>query len=94
MLRKCTKVLPTVFEDSLSYYEVLCKYGKYIEELYGIIDGGILEYIEKNLNSLIFKCSYNESEEEILFSHEVVTSGEDIHVYDDNTDTIYVKSKE
>lgn len=30
---KCNKVLPTVFDDALSYYEVLCKLSKEVEEL-------------------------------------------------------------
>ena len=30
---RCNKVLPTVFDDSLSYYEVLCKLCKRVEEL-------------------------------------------------------------
>lgn len=29
----CYKVLPLVYEDSLSYYEILCKVVKYINEL-------------------------------------------------------------
>ena len=29
----CQKVLPLVYEDSLSYYEVLCKVVKYINDL-------------------------------------------------------------
>lgn len=29
----CQKVLPLVYDDSLSYYEVLCKVVKYINEL-------------------------------------------------------------
>ena len=29
----CQKILPLVYEDSLSYYEVLCKCVKYINEL-------------------------------------------------------------
>lgn len=29
----CQKVLPLVYEDSLSYYEILCKCVKYINEL-------------------------------------------------------------
>lgn len=29
----CQKVLPLVYDDSLSYYEVLCKIVKYINEL-------------------------------------------------------------
>ena len=29
----CQKVLPLVYEDSLSYYEVLCKLGDYIKSM-------------------------------------------------------------
>lgn len=29
----CQKVLPLVYDDSLSYYEVLCKVAKYINDL-------------------------------------------------------------
>lgn len=31
----CQKVLPLVYEDSLSYYEILCKVVKYINDLIG-----------------------------------------------------------
>ena len=33
----CQKVLPLVYDDSLSYYEVLCKLIKYIEQMLGDI---------------------------------------------------------
>ena len=29
----CNKILPLVYDDSLSYYEILCKVVKYINEL-------------------------------------------------------------
>lgn len=37
----CNKVLPLVYDDSLSYYEVLCKVVEYINKL--IEDGKIVE---------------------------------------------------
>lgn len=92
MLRKCTRVLPTVFEDSLSYYEVLCKLCEAVKELQD--EGGVLEYIKEHLNDLIYKCSYIEAEEEIVFAYSVVQTGEDIHTYKSNDKTIYITSKE
>ena len=92
MLRKCTRVLPTVFEDSLSYYEVLCKLCEAVRELQD--EGGVLEYIKEHLNDLIYKCSDIEAEEEIVFAYNVVQTGEDIHTYKSNDKTIYITSKE
>ena len=42
----CQKVLPLVYDDSLSYYEVLCKVVKYINELIDS-DKEIVEEIDK-----------------------------------------------
>ena len=41
----CQKVLPLVYDNSLSYYEVLCKVVKYINELI-TTDNHIIENIE------------------------------------------------
>ena len=40
-IKKCQKVLPLVYDESLSYYEVLCKVVTYINKL--IDDGKIVE---------------------------------------------------
>ena len=42
----CMKVLPLVYDDSLSYYEVLCKVVKYINDLIAS-DKEIVEEIDK-----------------------------------------------
>ena len=42
----CQKVLPLVYDDSLSYYEVLCKVVKYINELIDS-DKEIVDEIDK-----------------------------------------------
>lgn len=42
----CQKVLPLVYDDSLSYYEVLCKVVKYINDLIDS-DRTIIEDMEK-----------------------------------------------
>ena len=40
---RCTKVLPTVFDDSLSYYEAICKLSEAIKEVQDVINGGIMD---------------------------------------------------
>ena len=91
---RCTKVLPTVFDDSLSYYEAICKLSEAIKELQEVINGGIMDYIKEHLNDLIFKCSYIEENEEIVFAYDVIQTGEDIHIYNSDDKTIYIKNKE
>lgn len=50
----CYKVLPLVYDDSLSYYEVLCKVVKYINELIeqDKIFGDELAQLESELESV------------------------------------------
>lgn len=43
----CQKVLPAVYDDSLSYYEVLCKLTEAVRELQSIIDGWVDVYVTK-----------------------------------------------
>ena len=63
----CMKVLPLVYDDSLSYYEVLCKVVKYINEIIEnekVLSDGIeelkseLEIVQKWIND--FDTSYAE----------------------------------
>ena len=42
----CQKVLPLVYEESLSYYEILCKVVKYINDLIAS-DKEIIEEVDK-----------------------------------------------
>ena len=42
----CQKVLPLVYDDSLSYYEVLCKVVNYINNLIGT-NNEIIEYVDE-----------------------------------------------
>lgn len=51
----CYKVLPLVYDESLSYYEILCKVVKYINDLIDQdkIIGNELNDLKKNLTLLI-----------------------------------------
>lgn len=46
----CQKVLPLVYDDSLSYYELLCKVVKYLNETMGAVDS-LTEVVENFLSS-------------------------------------------
>lgn len=50
----CYKVLPLVYDDSLSYYEILCKIVKYINDLIeqDKVIGDELEKLKKDLHSV------------------------------------------
>ena len=92
--RRIFKALPTVYEDALSYYEVLCKLIGCVGELQDIINGDNTEIIKNLLNECIFRCTYDEPNERLIFGYEVIESGEEIHEYSDTANTLYIKAKE
>ena len=65
----CQKVLPLVYDDSLSYYEVLCKVVKYINDLIDS-DKEIIKDIDKlqeEMNEVLtFMEKYREEAEKII----------------------------
>lgn len=68
------KVLPLVYDDSLSYYEVLCKVTSKINELIGYITNNIEQLIIPIIERLGMGVSYDSTTETIkLF----VTEDED-----------------
>lgn len=88
----CPKILPTVYDDSLSYYEVLCKVMYKMNELieaYNNLD--IKPLVEAYLNSIFVNTIYKEDTETIVFSKQKVVSGDDAHVYDSVDNTMYIK---
>ena len=50
----CQKVLPLVYDDSLSYYELLCKVCNKLNEVI-TAQNGIPDYIEKKIKELLDK---------------------------------------
>ena len=92
--RRIFKALPTVYEDALSYYEVLSKLIGCMEEMQEILNGDLTDYMKQILKDVIFRATYDEKEEMIIFAHEIIQTGEDMHIYDSNDNTIYVKAKE
>lgn len=64
------KVLPLVYDDSLSYYEVLCKMRDKINELIGFIDGQIEELVKEAIERYYSRITYDESTMSINFTVE------------------------
>ena len=58
---KCNPVLPTVYDDALSYYEVLCKLQQNINELALEIDEGLIDFIKEALPELISEATYDDA---------------------------------
>lgn len=94
ILRRTTRVIPTIYDDSLSYYEALCKMGGAIEEMQNILDGGIVDYIKENLGELIYQATYNKDRECIIFGFETIQTGEDVHYYRANDKTLYITKED
>lgn len=71
---RCQKVLPLVYDDSLSYYEVLCKLKDKLNEVIGFINDSVVDLIEPMVEEIISKffatAVYNAADEEIEFTVE------------------------
>lgn len=69
------KILPLTYDDSLSYYEQLCKLTTKMNEIVNFIninvDKALTEYIDKQFNNLIINAIYDESTETITLKKDV-----------------------
>lgn len=64
------KILPLTYDDSLSYYEQVCKLTDKMNEIVDFINGDISEriqqYIDKRFDTLMINAIYDESTETII----------------------------
>lgn len=77
----CAKVLPAVYDESLSYYEAICKLANTVNDIVDIVNGNITDALKKAVaeyfDEVMISASYNEETETISFaSSEVVTNNE------------------
>ena len=73
----CHKVLPLVYDDSLSYYEVLCKVVAKINEVIELANG-IDEYIDKEIESKLTDEHLIELISEVFkFIKDVITTNDE-----------------
>ena len=70
----CAKILPLSFDDSLSYYEQLCKLTNKMNELINFVNGEISttiqNYLEQHFNDIMINAIYDESTETIILEKE------------------------
>lgn len=68
----CQKVLPLTYDNSLSYYEQLCKTTHKINEVIAFINDDITKtleaYIDEHFNEIMIDATYIESEKTIYFT--------------------------
>lgn len=64
------KILPLTYDDSLSYYEQVCKLTNKMNEIIDFINGDISEkiqnYIDERFDNLMINAIYDESTETIV----------------------------
>lgn len=75
----CNTILPLVFDDSLSYYEVISKImytvNQLIEASTGDINAAIEKYIDEHFNDLMIMAIYNAETETIILRKGTVQEG-------------------
>lgn len=64
----CQKILPLVYDDSLSYYEVLDKVVDKLNETIDYVNDDVLIEIQNFINEYFMKITYNETTETINLS--------------------------
>lgn len=68
------KAIPLAFDDSLSYYEYLCKLTTIVNQIIKFINGEmnayIKKYIDENFNNIMINASYDESTETLILYKE------------------------
>ena len=64
------KILPLTYDDSLSYYEQLCKLTNKMNELVDFVNGEITttieNYLDQHFNDIMINAIYDESTETII----------------------------
>lgn len=68
----CSKIIPLTYDNSLSYYEQLCKLTHKMNEIVELLNEKnfefIQQYIDENFNNLMINAIYNKETETIIFS--------------------------
>lgn len=69
------KILPLTYDDSLSYYEQVCKLTTKMNEIINVINTNVnevlKEYIDSQFNNLIINAIYDENKETITLKKDV-----------------------
>lgn len=70
----CAKILPLTYDDSLSYYEQVCKLANKMNEIINIVNGSINDniqkYIDEKFDQLMINAVYDGTNEMIILQKE------------------------
>lgn len=81
----CNKVLPLTYDDSLSYYEVLCKLTTKMNELIENINNNFQQMVEdtvkENIERFLINAMYRAETETIVISLDEISTEQDRHTY-------------
>lgn len=64
----CAKVLPTVYDDSLSYYENLCKLTEKMNEIITVMNDSFETMVREQINKYFVASVYESSTETLVLS--------------------------
>lgn len=68
------KVLPLVYDESISYYEVLDKTVQKLNELIEVMNDKLDEYVRARIDELFINATYDEATETIFLTMEEVSN--------------------
>ena len=81
---RCQRILPAMYDDSLSYYENLCKLTYKMNEIIDNINDEfkvlISQKIDEFFNDIMINAIYKEGEETIYLQKETIIGG-DKHIF-------------
>lgn len=66
------KVLPLVYDDSLSYYEDVCKLTNKMNEVIEIMNNNLEKIVTEYVDKIIISSLYLEEEETIVLSRDMI----------------------
>lgn len=70
--KRTQSILPLVFDDSMSYYEIVARLTNTVNQLITLIndrvDENLKKYIDEKFNSLIINAVYDAKTETIIFT--------------------------
>lgn len=91
----CQKVLPLTYDESLSYYEVLCKLTNKMNDIINYLDGDLTETSYKLVNEFLknqfANCLYTQESENLTLAFDTIVS-DGYHAYDGANETMTISN--
>lgn len=92
----CQKVIPLTYDESLSYYEVLCKLTNKMNEVISYLDEDLTETSYKLVNEFLksqyANCLYTKDTENLTLAFDTIVTDAN-HTYDVANETMTISDK-